>query len=110
MKKFDITNAESILERQIQELLKTVLDPELHINIIDLGLVYDIAVSEPARLITITMTLSSRYCPMGDAILHSVKNCLEHSYDSYQVEVQLTWEPQWGYDRISEEGLRQLRG
>lgn len=108
MKEFDITNPSSFLEMEIRESLRKVLDPELNINIVDLGLVYDIDVSDVNMLIVIKMTLSSKFCPMGDAILQSVKNHLEYSYGNYAIQVDLVWEPQWNYDSISEEGLKQL--
>jgi len=109
MKEFDITNPSSYLEMEIRESLQTVFDPELNINIVDLGLIYDTDASDDNKRILIKMTLSSQFCPMGDAILQSVKNCLEHSYKTYSIQVDLIWEPRWSYDSISEDGLRQLR-
>jgi len=110
MKEINIADSPTFFVMQIRETLRTVLDPELNINIIDLGLVYDIEVELVQKLIGITMTLSSRYCPMGEAILQSVRNCLEQHYSGFEIAVHLTWEPQWSYESISEEGLKQLRG
>jgi len=110
MNEFDITDSSAFFKVQVQETLRTVMDPELRINIIDLGLVYAIDVNEEEKQITVTMTLSSQHCPMGDAILQSVAHCLKDHYAQYQSEVELTWEPQWSYKNVSEEGLRQLRG
>ncbi|KAA8484964.1 metal-sulfur cluster biosynthetic enzyme [Arcticibacter tournemirensis] len=110
MTNFDITNKSSFLNMEVTEALRTVIDPELHINIIDLGLVYDVSVNDSEKQIVVVMTLSSKYCPMGDAILNSVKNCLEHNFPAFSAEVKLTWEPEWSYDNITEEGLRQLKG
>jgi metal-sulfur cluster biosynthetic enzyme len=93
---------------EIVENLRSVIDPELDLNIIDLGLVYEVGVDELNLEIKVIVTLSSKFCPMGDAILQSVKNCLEHHYPNYTICVQLTWEPQWNYEMISEEGRRQL--
>ncbi|WP_207532516.1 metal-sulfur cluster assembly factor [Desertivirga arenae] len=104
----DIRDKTSFFKAQVQESLRTVLDPELDVNIIDLGLVYGIDVNEETKTITVTMTLSSQYCPMGDAILQSVENCLEHFYPAYIPKVELTWEPRWSYESLTEEGLRQL--
>jgi len=106
----DITDPNSFLKFDIQEALRTVMDPELCINIIDLGLVYGISVDETDKLIVITMTLSSRHCPMGDALMRSAENCIKHRFSTYLVRVDLTWEPQWNYEKISEDGLRQLNG
>ena len=107
MKAFDITDQSSFKELEIIENLRTVLDPELQINVIDMGLIYDINLSENSK-IKIEMTLSSSHCPMGEAILQSVKNCLEQAYPAYEVLVNLVWEPNWTYENITEEGRKQL--
>lgn len=109
MENFNITDKSSFLKLSITEVLRTVPDPELNINIIDLGLVYGIDLADGKRII-VTMTLSSRHCPMGEAILDSVRNSLSHNFPEYEIEVLLVWEPVWNYDKISEEGLRQLKG
>ena len=106
MKTFDITDPSAGLKARIWETLRTIPDPELNVNIVDLGLIYGIDIS--GQQITITMTLSSKFCPMGDAILQSVENCLEHNYPEYAIKVVLTWVPEWGYDKITEEGLKLL--
>ncbi len=110
MDNFDITNRSSFLKLQVMESLRSVPDPELHISIIDLGLVYDILIEENEKTIEVTMTLSSRHCPVGEAILATVKNCLEKDFPAYRIGVVLTWEPEWNYDKITEEGLRLLQG
>ena len=107
MKAFDITDQSSFKELEIIENLRTVLDPELQINVIDMGLIYHIDLSEDSK-ITIEMTLSSSHCPMGEAILQSVKNCLEQAYPAHEVLVNLVWEPNWTYENITEEGRKQL--
>ncbi len=107
---FDITDSNSFLKMEIVEALRTVIDPELNVNLIDLGLIYEVEIDDTQALIIVTMTLSSSHCPMGDAILQSVENCLEHQFKEYKPQVKLTWTPQWTYERISEEGLKQLRG
>lgn len=107
---FDITDRDAFRTMGIIEALRTVVDPELNVNIIDLGLVYNAEVNEIGKKIIITMTLSSPHCPMGDAIVQSVENCIEHHYNEYTAEVKLSWEPKWNYEMITEEGLRQLNG
>lgn len=107
---FSITDRTSFIKLNVIEALRTIPDPELNINIIDLGLVYNVEVDEDKKVILITMTLSSKHCPVGNAILASAKNCIAQHFEDYIVDVKLTWEPQWNYDRITEEGLRQLRG
>ncbi|WP_158280749.1 metal-sulfur cluster assembly factor [Pararcticibacter amylolyticus] len=110
MNSFNITDSSTFTRMNVMETLRTIPDPELNVNIIDLGLVYNVEVKEPEKEIIITMTLSSKHCPMGEAILQSVKNGVKHNFEDFSVEVNLTWEPQWGYDNITEEGLKQLRG
>jgi metal-sulfur cluster biosynthetic enzyme len=108
MANFNITNPLSFLKEQMMETLRLVMDPELHINIIDLGLVYGIEINESEKLINIKMTLSSSYCPMGESIVSAVKNCIEGHFTGYVTEVALVWEPIWSYDSITDEGKRLL--
>lgn len=105
---FDITDKSAFMRAGAFETLRDVLDPELHINIIDLGLVYDIKIDDDQKLIGVTMTLSSSYCPVGESILNAVKNCLEKRYQDYVVTAHLVWEPAWSYDNITDEGKRLL--
>lgn len=108
MKEFNITNTASFKELQIVESLRTVLDPELQINVIDMGLIYHIDADSDNNRIRIQMTLSSSHCPMGEAILKSVQNRIETDFPGSTAEVELVWEPQWTYENITEEGLKQL--
>jgi len=108
MASFDITDHLSFMKAEIMETLRLVVDPELHINIVDLGLVYEVSIDEPGKRIDIDMTLSSSYCPMGESILSAVKNCIESHYTVYTCNVNLVWEPVWSYDNITEEGKRLL--
>jgi len=108
MASFDITDPNSFLKEQMMETLRLVMDPELHINIIDLGLVYGIDIDAKKKLVNVEMTLSSSYCPMGESILSAVKNCIEGHYEGYVANVDLVWEPVWSYDSITDEGKRLL--
>jgi metal-sulfur cluster biosynthetic enzyme len=108
MANFDITDPLSFLKEEMMETLRLVVDPELHINIIDLGLVYGIEIDNPKKLVKIEMTLSSSYCPMGESIVSAVKNCIEGHYTGYITEVALVWDPVWSYDSITGEGKRLL--
>lgn len=108
MANFNITDPISFLKEQMMETLRLVIDPELHINIIDLGLVYGMEIDEAQKLVKVEMTLSSSYCPMGESIVSAVKNCIEGHYACYTASVDLVWEPVWCYDDITEEGKRLL--
>ncbi|QDP85497.1 metal-sulfur cluster assembly factor [Chryseobacterium sp. SNU WT5] len=87
--------------------LYEVIDPELMVNIVDLGLVYDVDIKEGNK-IKVTMTLTSPHCPMGDAIQTGVINVLEKEFPDHEIEIDLTFEPAWNYDMVSSEGMQQL--
>ncbi|MBC7745832.1 MAG: metal-sulfur cluster assembly factor [Flavobacterium sp.] len=108
MIEFDITDKLFFIKTDIVESLRLVIDPELHINIIDMGLVYNVNVDETEGKICIEMTLSSSYCPMGESIVSAVKNCIELHFPGFITEVLLVWDPVWTYDNLSEEGKRLL--
>lgn len=108
MANFDITDPLSFMKADILETLRLVIDPELHINIVDLGLVYGVAIDTASSAVLVTMTLSSAYCPMGESIVSAVKNCIEGHYAGYTADAVLVWQPVWSYDSITEEGKRLL--
>lgn len=92
----------------VYEALRSVVDPELHLNIVDLGLVYDVAETEPGR-VRITMTLTTPGCPVGAAIVAAVRRVLESLPGIEEARVELTFDPPWSVERISPEGRRYLR-
>ena len=87
--------------------LMEVIDPELNINIIDLGLVYSLDFQNPKSLL-VRMTLSTPHCPMGDAIEQGVINVLRTAFPEREPLIELVWEPEWSIDCISEAGKQQL--
>ncbi|MDB5013878.1 MAG: metal-sulfur cluster assembly factor [Daejeonella sp.] len=93
MLNLDITKKHCFLKIEIVERLRSVLDPELEINIVDLGLIYSVEINEKDQSIQIEMTLSSPGCPMGTVILGAVQNCMEHHYPKYKTFVTFVWEP-----------------
>ena len=105
--KISLTNEFAQEEMQANLALMQVIDPELNVNIIDLGLVYGIDFSNPHN-ITVTMTLSTPHCPMGDAIEQGVVNVLERTFPNREIKINLVWEPEWSIDNISEAGKEQL--
>jgi metal-sulfur cluster biosynthetic enzyme len=86
------------LPDQVREALKDVMDPELGINIVDLGLVYDVAVEDATA--KVTMTLTSPGCPAGGMILGGAKVAAEGVDGVEEAEVNLVWKPFWTPDRI----------
>ncbi|MCL6570782.1 MAG: metal-sulfur cluster assembly factor [Bacillus sp. (in: Bacteria)] len=95
------------LKEKIVEALKDVLDPELNINVVDLGLIYDVEVTEAADVI-ITMSLTTPGCPLHDSITSGVRYCVEGLEETKKVEVNLVWEPAWSPEKMTPEGLKLL--
>ena len=97
-------------EKEIAELLKTVIDPEVAVNIVDLGLIYEIDYNEEEKSIRIIMTLSTRGCPLGDTIMQNVEVVLEANYPGYKIDVELVWEPMWSPEMITDAGKQAIEG
>jgi metal-sulfur cluster biosynthetic enzyme len=91
-------------EQTIFELLKTVMDPEVAVNIVDLGLIYEIHKKEDEKQIHVVMTLSTRGCPLGDTIMQNVEVVLQSNYPDYTANVELVWEPEWTPELITDAG------
>ena len=104
-------SADQALVEDIEEALKDVVDPELGINIVDLGLVYDLQV-DPANVATIDMTLTSAACPLTDMIEDQVAAALVGGPDGGLVadfRINWVWLPPWGPEKITEDGREQMR-
>lgn len=95
------------LEEEIVRMIKTVYDPEIPVNIYDLGLIYNVDIDED-RNVTITMTLTAPNCPAADFILEDVRLKLESIKNINNVIVNLTFEPEWNKDMLSEEAKLEL--
>lgn len=87
--------------------LKQVFDPEIPVNIVDLGLVYDVALDE-AGACTITMTLTSQSCPEARTIPEVMKRRVNALPGVTGTQIQIVWEPAWSPQKISEEGRKML--
>lgn len=87
--------------------LKQVFDPEIPVNIVDLGLVYEVQVDE-AGACTITMTLTSQSCPEARTIPEVMKRRVDSIAGVTGTEIHVDWKPPWGPQRISPEGRAQL--
>lgn len=88
--------------------LHTVNDPEIGLNIVDLGLVFKIDFIESDKKIIVTMTLTTQYCPMGESITNAASAALTSVFKDYTVEVNLTYDPPWIPEMISDEGKKFL--
>jgi len=95
------------IEMEVYALLKKVLDPELAVNIVDLGLIYKIQYSDESG-IQVEMTLSSKGCPMGDVIMQDVEATLKNKYSDKTITITLVWEPGWNADFVTPEGKKLL--
>lgn len=91
----------------VLEALKAVYDPEIGVNIVDLGLVYDADISE-SNAVEVTMTLTSMGCPLGPVIVSEVQNALAPLEGVGEVGVRIVWSPPWSPDMMSEEARDEL--
>lgn len=96
----------TLTKDDVTEAMKDVVDPELGINVVDLGLVYDVHVEEGSN-VTLDMTLTSAACPLTDVITDQTNSALEGMVND--VAINWVWMPPWGPDKITEDGREQLR-
>ncbi|MDT4932375.1 MAG: hypothetical protein QOK11_267 [Pseudonocardiales bacterium] len=98
---------------EIDEAMRDVVDPELGINVVDLGLVYDVHVEEAdeGRVITLDMTLTSAACPLTDVIEDQANSALTGGPTplASAIKINWVWMPPWGPDKITDDGREQLR-
>ena len=90
----------------ILEALRDVVDPELGINVVDLGLIYGVLLDGPARA-TIDMTLTSAACPLTDVIEEQAAEALKDLLEDFAIN--WVWMPPWGPESITDDGREQLR-
>lgn len=90
----------------VTEAMKDVVDPELGINVVDLGLVYGVHIDEDTNVV-LDMTLTSAACPLTDVIQDQTNGALEGLVND--VLINWVWMPPWGPDKITEDGREQLR-
>jgi len=90
----------------VEEAMRDVVDPELGINVVDLGLVYGVHVDDD-NVVTLDMTLTSAACPLTDVIEDQTNSAL--SPIAKEARINWVWMPRWGPDKITDEGREQLR-
>jgi len=95
------------LESEIVKVLKDIYDPEIPVNIHDLGLIYEIGIDDNKK-VTITMTLTAPNCPLADSILEEVKIKVENIKGVREAEIHLTFDPPWDPAKLSEEAKLEL--
>jgi metal-sulfur cluster biosynthetic enzyme len=101
----DVNASQTSLE-DVEESLKDVIDPELGVNIVDLGLLYGLKYADDGALL-IDMTLTTAACPLTDVIEEQVGQALDGTVDDWRLN--WVWMPPWGPERITEDGRDQMR-
>ncbi|PVZ12181.1 metal-sulfur cluster assembly factor [Porphyromonas loveana] len=95
------------IEEDIVRMLRTVYDPEIPVNVYDLGLIYNVDVAAEG-LVTVTMTLTAPNCPAADFIIEDVRMKVESVKGVKTVKIDLTFEPEWNRNMMSEEAMLEL--
>ena len=90
----------------VMEKLREVTDPEMHVSIVELGLVYEVKIDK--GMVIIDMTLTSPACPVGPFIIESVEESVKKTEGVTGVAVNVVWEPLWSPDKMSEEAKMEL--
>jgi len=100
-------NEPTNLRDKVEEVLRTVYDPEIPVNIFDLGLVYEVKIGDKGE-VKITMTLTAPACPAAGEIIHDVQQKVEALDEVLDCHVQLTFDPPWTKEMMSEEAKLEL--
>ena len=105
----DTVSAEFMAD--LEEAMRDVVDPELGINVVDLGLVYGLNVEEAdaGTVAVIDMTLTSAACPLTDVIEYQTRGALVGAGLVNEIRINWVWNPPWGPDKITDDGREQLR-
>ncbi len=103
------TQDKEVLRKKVIEALKNVYDPEIPVNIVDLGLVYGVDVDND-RNVKIKLTLTAPGCPVAGLIIMQAEEIVKEQVpEAKSIKVELVWDPPWTPDRVSEEGRKLLK-
>jgi metal-sulfur cluster biosynthetic enzyme len=102
------TGAPPVTEERIYKALRQIIDPELGINIVDLGLIYDVQIQDGD--VGVRMTLTTRGCPLHGSIVQAVERAIRELAGVTSAQAEVVWEPRWNPDMISPEGKQALAG
>jgi FeS assembly SUF system protein len=103
----ELSTAQRALEATIVEVLRTVYDPEIPVNIYELGLIYEIAI-DPESRVKVKMTLTAPGCPVAGSLPGEVEGKIESIPQVKDAEVELVWDPPWDKSRMSEAAMLDL--
>ena len=101
----------ALAEDTVREALKEVIDPELFVNIVDLGLIYEVTITdgeEGKHDVVVDMTMTSPACPAGPQLLSQSKAAVEKLEETDEVEIKLVMQPPWTPERMTEDARDQL--
>ena len=97
-----VTEGQTVSEKDIIKKIKTVFDPEIPVNIYDLGLIYNLHIDKKCN-VEIKMTLTIPNCPVADSMPESVGKAVSEIEGISSIKVELVWEPKWSKDMMSED-------
>ncbi len=97
-----------VTKEQVIEALKTIIDPELMINIVDLGLIYGVAIDQDSKTVTVTMTLTTPGCPLSMVFEEWIPEAIKKIDGVEKVMLDLVWEPAWDPEKISDDMKEEL--
>lgn len=103
----DKAEAKKVVEKKIINVLKTIQDPEIPVDIFELGLIYEINIDDDFN-VKIEMTLTSPNCPVAESMPNEVKEKTGYVYGVESVEVNIVFDPAWNHDFMSEEAKLEL--
>lgn len=98
---------QKFIEQEVIDLLKTIFDPEIPVNIYELGLIYKVEIT-PSFNALVEMTLTTPACPVAESLPGEVKDRIKGINEINEVFVDLVWEPQWNMEMMSDEAKLQL--
>ena len=96
------------LQTKAIEILRTIYDPEIPVDIYELGLIYEVNVDEETSKIQIVMTLTSPTCPVAETLPGEVETKVKEGEGIEDVDVELVWDPPWGMERLSDAAKLQM--
>ena len=100
------SSKQSVTKEQVMKVLKTCFDPEIPVNIVDLGLVYGVKIND--KIVSIKMTLTSPICPLAGFISEDVKSKIKAIPGVKKADVEIVWKPQWSPERMSKDARKSL--